>query len=293
MMNAVKTSLIVIAVIAVIVLFNSIFSVDERQLAIKFRLGEIVQSKYDPGIHFKWPFVNNVRKFDGRILTIDARPDSYLTQEKKNVIVDYFVKWRIGDVVRYYTSMSGSETTAQNRITAIINDGLRNEFSNRTIQDVISGERVQIMDTINARANRQVRKFGIQIVDVRIKHIDLPRDVSTSVYQRMEAERARVAKDFRSRGHEAAERIRADADRQRTELLAEAYRKAQEIRAEGDKQSAEIYAKAYSNDPEFYSFYRSLEAYRTSFGNQDDVLVLQPDSEFFKYFNKVAPRALH
>lgn len=284
MMSALKTTLVAIVALAAVLAYASIFTVDEREVAIKFRLGEIVGSDFAPGLHFKIPFINNVRKFDKRVMTIDAVPDSYLTQEQKNVIVDYFVKWRITDAVTFYTTMSGNEATAANRIMAIVNDGLRAEFSNRTIQDVVSGERVVVMDTLNKRANLQVQRFGVELVDVRVKRIDLPRDVSTSVYQRMEAERARVAKDFRARGQEAAERIRADADRQRTVLIADAYREAQQVRAEGDARAAAIYSAAYSKDAEFYSFYRSLEAYRKTFATPDGLLVLQPDSDFFRYF---------
>lgn len=283
-MSAFKTTLVAIIALAAVLAYASVFTVDEREVAIKFRLGEIVGADFEPGLHFKVPFINNVRKFEKRVMTIDAVPDSYLTQEQKNVIVDYFVKWRVSDAVTFYTTMSGNEATAANRIMAIVNDGLRAEFSNRTIQDVVSGERVVIMNTLNERTNRQVQQFGVEIVDVRVKRIDLPRDVSQSVYQRMEAERARVAKDFRARGQEAAERIRADADRQRTVLVADAYREAQEVRAQGDARSAAIYSAAYSKDAEFYSFYRSLEAYRKTFATPDGLLVLQPDSEFFRYF---------
>ena len=283
-MSAFKTTLVAIIALAAVLAYASVFTVDEREVAIKFRLGEIVGADFEPGLHLKVPFINNVRKFEKRVMTIDAVPDSYLTQEQKNVIVDYFVKWRVSDAVTFYTTMSGNEATAANRIMAIVNDGLRAEFSNRTIQDVVSGERVVIMNTLNERTNRQVQQFGVEIVDVRVKRIDLPRDVSQSVYQRMEAERARVAKDFRARGQEAAERIRADADRQRTVLVADAYREAQEVRAQGDARSAAIYSAAYSKDAEFYSFYRSLEAYRKTFATPDGLLVLQPDSEFFRYF---------
>lgn len=283
-MSAFKTTLVAIIALAAVLAYASVFTVDEREVAIKFRLGEIVGADFEPGLHLKVPFINNVRKFEKRVMTIDAVPDSYLTQEQKNVIVDYFVKWRVRDAVTFYTTMSGNEATAANRIMAIVNDGLRAEFSNRSIQDVVSGERVVIMNTLNERTNRQVQQFGVEIVDVRVKRIDLPRDVSQSVYQRMEAERARVAKDFRARGQEAAERIRADADRQRTVLVADAYREAQEVRAQGDARSAAIYSSAYSKDAEFYSFYRSLEAYRKTFATPDGLLVLQPDSEFFRYF---------
>lgn len=277
--------LILVGLVVVLVLgLSSIFTVDERELAIKFRLGKIVRADYEPGLHFKVPLINNVRKFDKRILTLDARPANYLTKEKKNVNVDFFVKWRIHDVVTYYKAMSGSERKAMERIYATINDGLRSEFGKRSIQEVISGERSEIMNTMTEEANRQLGKFGIAVVDVRVKRIDFSETISESVYRRMEAERLRVAKDFRSRGAEEAEKIRARADKERTVLLAEAYKQAQTVRGEGDARAAEIYAKAYKQDPEFFSFYRSLQAYRSALGGQGDVLVLEPDSDFFSYF---------
>ncbi len=275
------------AVLVVVLIFGSfsVFTVNEREKAIMFRLGEIVKADFDPGLHFKLPLVNNVRKFDARVLTVDSPPEEYLTSEKKNVIVDSFVKWRISDPAAYYRAMSGDERRAASRITQIIKDGLRAEIGKRTIQDAVSGERSQIMDNLTVNANKQMASFGIEVVDVRIKRIDLPRDVSSSVFRRMEAERARVAKDFRSRGAEEAERIRADAERQREIIQAEAYRDAEQIRGEGDAVAARIYAEAYDKDREFYAFYRSLNAYRDSFKNKTDMLVLEPDSKFFKYFN--------
>jgi len=282
------TGLIVLAVLLFVGL-SSMFTVDERELAIKFRLGEIVRADYQPGLHFKVPFINNVRKFDKRILTLDARPANYLTKEKKNVNVDFFVKWRIKDVSTYYKSMSGNERTAMERIYTTINDGLRAEFSNRNIQEVISGERKQIMANINTQAQQQLGQFGIEVVDVRVKRIDFTETISESVYRRMEAERERVAKDLRSRGAEAAEKIRANADRQRTVLLARAYKEAQTARGEGDAKAADIYARAYKRDPEFYSFYRSLDAYRKTFNSSGDIMVLEPDSDFFNYFKQAQP----
>jgi len=268
----------------------SVFTVSEKELAIKFRLGEVLRSDYTPGIYFQTPFVNNVEKFDSRVLTLDARPANYLTKEKKNVNVDFFVKWKIKDVSQFYQSMSGIESRAAERIYTTINDGLRGEFSNRTIQDVISGERNDIMMEMKKTANEQMNQFGVEIVDVRIKRIDFTETISDSVYRRMEAERTRVAKDLRSRGAEAAEKIRATADRTRTVTLAEAYKNAQETRGEGDAKASEIYAKAYNSDSEFYSFYRSLEAYRKSFKTQGDVLVIEPDSDFFNYFKDPNPK---
>ncbi|HFE38498.1 MAG TPA: protease modulator HflC, partial [Gammaproteobacteria bacterium] len=271
-MNAVNLK--PIGLILGIVLFVgsfTLFTVDEREKAVMFRLGEIVKSDFVPGLHFKMPIVNNVRKFDARILTLDSPPEEFLTSEKKNVTVDSFVKWRIVDAATYYTSMGGDERRAELRISQIIKDNFRNEFGKRTIQEAVSGERSQIMDNLQVNASKQVEEFGIEIVDVRIKRIDLPRDVSSSVYRRMEAERERVAKDFRSRGAEEAERIRADADRQREIIIAEAYRDAEQIRGAGDAISAKIYAEAYNKDREFYSFYRSLGAYKKTFSTKQDV----------------------
>jgi len=274
---------VIVIVVAIIAMF-SMFRIDQREKAIMFQLGEIKKTDFKPGLHFKVPFINNVRKFDGRILTMDAAPERYLTSEKKNLIVDSFVKWRITDVAAYYKAMGGNERNADSRISQIIKDGFRSEFGKRTIQEAVSGERAQIMDNIVVNARRQLDEFGIEIVDVRIKRIDLPEEVSNSVFDRMESERSRVAKDFRSRGAEEAERIRADADRQREIILAEAYRDAEHIRGEGDAASAKIYADAYNKDSEFYAFYRSLAAYKRSFANKGDYVVMQPDSDFFKYF---------
>ena len=284
-MGAIKTIGVVAVIVAIIGSF-SVFTVDEREKAIMFRLGEIVQTEFAPGIHFKIPMINNVRKFDARVLTMDARPEEYLTSEKKNVIVDSFVKWRVIDAATYYKAMGGDERRAADRLSQIIKDGLRNEFGKRTIQEAVSGERAQIMNNLQIKATKQVKEFGLEIVDVRIKRIDLPREVSRSVFDRMEAERTRVAKDFRSRGAEEAERIRADADRQKEILLAEAYRDAEQIKGQGDAQAAKIYANAYKKDAEFYAMTRSLKAYQATFNSKNDFVVLQPDAEFFKYFNK-------
>ena len=283
-MSGARTTLLFIVATVLFVGSFSVFTVKEWERAVLFRLGEIVRSDYEPGLYFKVPFINNVRKFDARILTLDVEPERFLTAEKKNVIVDSFVKWRIGDVRRYYVAVLGDEMQARRRLEQIVKDGMRGEFSKRTINEVVSGERSQIMDILTGEANREATEIGIEIVDVRIKRIDLPAEVSSSVYRRMEAERARVAKDFRSRGFEAAERIRADADRQREIILAEAYRDAERLRGEGDARAADIYARAYRKDPEFYAFYRSLNAYQQAFGSKDDLLVLEPDSEFFEYF---------
>lgn len=282
-----KMSGLIAAVIILVGGLMSIFVVDERELVLKFRLGEIVKSDYEAGIYFKVPFINNIKKFDKRILTLDARPAIYLTKEKKNVNVDFFLKWRIDNVETFYKAMSGgNERVAAERLYTVVNEGLRDQFSKRTIKEVISGEREEIMNDTTKAANEQVLKFGIELVDVRVKRIDFSEDISNSVYRRMEAERTRVAKDYRSRGAEAAERIRADADRQRTVTLADAYREAEKTRGDGDGKAANIYAKAYTKDSEFYSFYRSLIAYRESFNAQSDIMVIDPSSDFFKYFKK-------
>lgn len=278
-------SIVLVAIAALLLLASfSLFTVKEWERAILFQFGEIVRSDYEPGLHFKIPVIQNVRKFNGRVMTMDAAAERYLTAEKKNLIVDAFVKWRIQDVRRYYTAMGGDETRARDRLSQIIKDGLRAEFGKRTVQEVVSGERSAVMAVLQVNADAQAAQFGISIVDVRLKRVDLPEDVSASVYRRMEAERVRVATDLRSRGAEAAERIRADADRQRTIILAEAYRESEELRGTGDARAAEIYSTAFSGDPEFFSFYRSINAYRTSFGEKSDVLLLDPDSSFFKYF---------
>ena len=269
---------------ALLLLSLSAFTVDEREYALVFRLGEIISVKKEPGLYFKVPMVDNVRYYDRRILTLNwVEPDRFLTSEKKNVLVDSFVKWRIIDPVRYFVSVSGDELQAERRLSQTINDGLRAEFGKRTVHDVISGERSQIMDILRQRADRDARQIGIQVLDVRVKRVDLPQEVSESVYQRMEAERKRVANELRSQGAAAAEKIRADADRQREIIIAEAYREAQRLKGQGDAKAAEIYAKAYGKSPEFYSFYRSLNAYRNSLDDKSDIMVLDPNSDFFKY----------
>jgi len=280
-----KTKLagILLAILAVVI-WMSAYVVDEREKVILFNLGKIKQVDIKPGLHFKTPFVNNVLKFDSRILTLDQNPERFLTSEKKNVMVDFYVKWRIDDVGQYYRSTSGEERNAQSRLSQIIKDGLRNEFAKRTIRQAVSGERGDIMKSINETSRELAKGLGIRIVDVRISRIDLPEETSGSVHDRMRAERHRIAKELRAQGGEAAERIRAEADRQRTVLLAEAYREAQFLRGAGDAKSAEIYANAYQKDPEFYSFYRSLESYRKSFQNKSDLMVLDPQSDFFRYF---------
>jgi membrane protease subunit HflC len=274
--------LILIAVLA-IALFASIFTVDEREKAILFRLGEIVRADYEPGLHFKLPIITNVRKFDGRVLTVEMSRERFLTSEKKNVIVSAFVKWRIKDPARYYTATTGDESRAGLRLSEIVKDGLRSEFGKRTVQEVVSGERAQIMDVMQQQADVQAATFGIEILDVRVTRIDLPPEVSSSVFQRMRAERARVAKEFRSQGEEEAIGIRAEANREATVIVAEARRDAERIKGEGDAQAADIYAQAYGGDPEFFSFYRSLNAYTNTFRGKDDLIVIDPTNDFFRY----------
>ena len=280
-----KNFLLILVVVALLVAVSSLFIVDERQAAIKFQLGEIVESNYEPGLHIKapWP-INNVRKFDKRILTLDTRPERFLTGEKKNVSVDFFVKWRIRDAAKYYTSFMGDERQAGLRLLQIVNNGLQLEFDQRTIKQVVSDDRSVMMADLTTKANSEVQQFGIEIVDVRIKQIELPEEVSSSVYARMRAERERIAKEFRAQGQEAAKGIQAIADRERTVILAEARRDAEILRGEGDARATEIYAEAYGKDQEFYEFYRSMNAYRESLGSAQDILVLEPNTEFFKYF---------
>ena len=283
---------LLVGLLAVLLLLSlSAFTVDQREYALVFRLGEIVSVKKEPGLYFKIPLVENVRYFEKRIVTLDwVEPDRFITSEKKNVLVDSYVKWRIIDPAKYYVSVRGDERQAEARLSQTVNDGLRAEFGKRTIHDVVSGERDQIMEMMRQRADRESRQMGIQVLDVRVKRVDLPEEVSESVYRRMEAERKRVANELRSEGAAAAEKIRADADKQREVILAEAYRDAQRIKGEGDAKAAEIYAAAYNKNPEFYAFYRSLDAYRNSFKSKSDVLVLQPDSEFFKYMQDASGR---
>lgn len=284
-MNQTKLMMGAIGVIALLMLLSiSLFTMRESEKAIVLQFGKIKRADLTPGLHFKIPLFDSVRKFDGRIITMEAERERYLTAEKKNVIVDAYAKWRIADVSAYYTSMGGDPNRANNRISQIVKQELRNQFGRRSIQEVVSGERAQIMDLLAGNTAQQTKEFGIEIVDVRIKRVDLPDEVSSSVYQRMEAERARVAKDLRSKGAEAAERIRADADRQRTVILAEAYGDAERVRGEGDAKASEIYAQVYSKDPDFYAFYRSLEAYRQTFKGRNNVIVVEPQSEFFEFF---------
>lgn len=282
-MQSVKSIGGIALAVALVVGYFSVFTVDETERALMFRLGEIQRADYEPGLHFKMPFINNVRKFDARVQTLDAEPERYLTGELKNLIVDAFVKWRVSDVREYYTTVGGDPMRANARLNENIKDGLRSEFGRRTIQDVVSGERSQIMDILSEEANNYAAGLGIEVLEVRLKRVDLPPNVSDSVFQRMVAERERVARDIRASGDEASERIRADADRQRTVLVAEARRDGEELRGEGEAEAAAIFAQAAEEDTEFFSFMRSLRAYDRAFQGEDDVLVLTPDSDFFRY----------
>lgn len=275
--------LIPLAAIVAVLIYASTFVVNQWEVALKLQLGEIAHTDYEPGLHWMIPIVNNVKTFDGRIQTMDSRPERFLTSEKKDVIVDYFAKWRIADVAQFFRSTGGDEMKTARLLQERINTSLRDEFGKRTVQEVISGERAEIMMLLTKDADAKAAELGVEILDVRVKQIDLPPEVSESVYQRMRAERERVARDLRALGAEAAEKIRANADRERVVIIADAYREAEQLRGEGDGKAAEIYANAYNQDSEFYAFYRSLNAYKNSFNNSSDVMVLQPDSDFFRY----------
>jgi membrane protease subunit HflC len=262
----------------------SLFTVDQRQFAIVSQFGEIKEVIREPGLNFKWPMIQNVRLFDRRILTLDSvEPERFLTAEKKPVLVDSFVKWRIDDVRKFYISVGGDELIAKTRLSQTVNSGLREEFGKRTVHDVVSGARDKIVADVQKKADADMRAIGVEIIDVRLKRVDLPAEVSEAVYRRMETERKRVANELRSQGGAEAEKIKADADRQREVIVAEAYRDAQKIKGEGDAKAASIYGQAFTQNAEFYAFYRSLEAYRSSFRSKSDLLVLEPNSDFFKY----------
>jgi membrane protease subunit HflC len=272
-----------VLLIGVLIASSAIFTVDQRQNAMVFQLGEVKEVINRSGMHFKWPLIQNVRHFDMRILTFDdAEPLRFITSEKKPVLVDSFVKWRINDVRQYYVSVQGDEFRAATRIKQTISDGLQAEFGRRTVHDVVSGQRDEIMAEVRTKAGVDLKRIGVEIVDVRLKRVDLPQEVSESVFGRMQAERKRIANEQRSTGAAEAERIRADADRQREIILAEAYRDAQRIKGDGDAKSSAIYANAFSQNPEFYSFYRSMEAYRSTFRGKD-LMLLEPSSEFLRY----------
>jgi len=275
---------LMVAVVALLVLSMSVYTVDQRKAAIKFQLGEVVSMQTDPGLYFMVPVLQNVRLYDTRIQTLDTKDaERFLTSENKNVLVDSFVKWRVIDVRQYYVSVRGDSLAAEARIMQTVNDALRAEFARRTVHDVVSGERDKIMETVADKVDKDVKGIGVEVVDVRLKRVDLVPEISSDVYRRMESERKRVANELRSTGSAEGEKIKADADRQKQVIVAEAYRDAQRIKGEGDAQATRIYAEAYGRNPEFYSFYRSLEAYRSSLRNKSDVMVLEPNSDFFKY----------
>jgi membrane protease subunit HflC len=282
-----KTSFInaLIGAAAVLILLSlSMFVVDQRQTVIVLQLGEMVGVKTSPGLYFKIPLIQNVRYFDSRILTFDSmEPERFITAEKKNVMVDSFVKWRIADVKQYYISVGGDEIRAKTRLMQTVNSSMREEFGKRTINEVVSGERDKIMNTLRQKADQDARKIGVQVLDVRLKRVDFPTEISESVYRRMDAERKRVANGLRATGNAESEKIRADADRQREVTLADAYRDAQKIKGDGDAKASAIYAAAFGRNSEFYAFYRSMDAYKQSFKNKSDVMVMDPSSAFFKY----------
>lgn len=284
--NRLKTFFPVALVTLALFFYSFTFVVQEYEVAIKLRLGEIVSVDFKPGIHFKIPLFNQIKTFDRRIQTLDAQPERFLTIEKKDVIVDSYAKWRISSAEQFFRSTGGNSARTSRLLSERINTSLRDEFGKRTIQEVVSDDRLALMEILTREVNANAADLGVKVIDIRVKKIDLPPEVSESVYQRMRAERERVARDLRAKGSEAAERIRADADRQRTVTIAEAYKESEEIRGEGDAKATEIYAAAFNQSPDFYAFYRSLNAYRTTFGKGSDVLVLQPDSEFFRFFRK-------
>ncbi len=282
-MGAKSTTLILIVAAAAFLLSMSVFTVDEREYAIKLRFGEIVRMDYEPGLHFKMPFVNTVRKFDNRVLTRNNPNEPFLTAEKKNLRVDFYVKWRIVDVGQYFRATAGDERLATSRLLEIMKDGLRAQFARQTVQEVVTADRSDVVNELMDTAGVTARELGIEIVDVRVKTLDLPPDVSESVFNRMRQERARVAAQLRAEGAETAERIRSDADRQRTIIIAEAERDSQRIRGAGDARAADIYAEAFNRDQGFYEFWRSMQSYRTAIGRGDDLLVIEPEGEFFRY----------
>ncbi|MBI3777722.1 MAG: protease modulator HflC [Gammaproteobacteria bacterium] len=275
-----------IVLLVAITVRSAFYMVDEREKVIVVRFGQVLRSDDAPGIHYKSPFLDDARYFDSRILTLDAEPQPFLTKEKKYVVVDSFVKWRIDDALKYYLTVSGQESEARRRLEQVVNSGLRDEFGKRTVHDVISTDRHKIMEILTANTDREARKFGIVVTDVRIQRVDLPDEVSQSVYQRMKAERSRIANELRAQGAEAAEKIRAGAERQREVLLAEAYGKAERVRGEGDARATSLYAGAYGRAPEFFSLYRSLNAYKESFRKKDDIMIVDPSADFFKYMKK-------
>ena len=273
------------AVVLALIVAMSVYTIDQRKAAIKFQLGEVIAVQTEPGLYFLVPLLQNQRPFDTRIQTLEARdPERFLTSENRNVLVDSFVKWRVVDVRQYYVSVRGDPLSAEARISQTVNDALRAEFAKRTVHDVVSGERDKIMSTVAEKVDQDVRRIGVAVVDVRLKRVDFVPEISSDVFRRMESERKRVANEERAKGQAEGEKIKADADRQRQVIVAEAYREAQKTKGEGDALATRVYAEAYQRNPEFYSFYRSMEAYRQSLRNKGDVMVLDPSSEFFKYF---------
>ncbi|KPK32207.1 MAG: hypothetical protein AMJ66_06965 [Betaproteobacteria bacterium SG8_40] len=290
-MKASVTVVLIAIVVALVVASMSLFTVDQRQQAIVFRLGEVVSIKTEPGLYWKLPLIEDIRYFDIRIHTVDTEePERFLTSEKKNVLVDSYVKWRISSVEQYYVSVGGDERRARDRLNKTVNDSLRAEFGKRTVYQVISGERDEIIELMREKVDDDARKIGVEVLDVRLKRVDLTKEISDAVYRRMEAERKRVANELRSTGFAESEKIRADADREREVIIAKAYRDAQQVKGSGDAQAAAIYARAFERDPEFYSYYRSLDAYRETFRNKGDLLILEPDSDFFKYMQAPSGR---
>ena len=285
-MSALRKILYPVLFLIFVLLTQSIFVVKETERAVKLRFGEIVEYDVEPGLHFKVPVVNTVRKFDARILTLDAAPQSYLTSEKKALTVDSFVKWRVSDVAKYYTTSGGDEERLRRLLIQRVDAGLRNEFGSRTVKEVVSGQRDELMDKLSNQLNLIAKdELGVEVIDLRVKKIDLPPEVSESVFNRMRTERERLAKELRAQGNEVAEKIRATADKDKTIILADAYREAEEIKGNGDAIATATYANAYSKDPEFYDFTRSLKAYQSTFESKSDILLINPDSDFFKYLD--------
>jgi membrane protease subunit HflC len=285
-MKVSNTVLLTVAAIAVGIASSCFYTIDERERAIKMQFGEIVDSEIGPGLHFKWPWVQNIRYFDARVQTMDADPELYLTGEKKNLVVDSFVKWRIENVRDYYTRLGGSTSNARSRLSQRVNDSLRQEFGRRTVQEVISGDRGEIMEVVRKAMDEEAKLMGIEVIDVRLKRVDLDPAISERVYKRMHAERERVAKELRAQGEEEAEKIRADADRQREIMLANANSAAEKVRGEGDAVATSTYAEEFGRDRDFYNLYRSLNAYQNTFNSKDDLMVIDPSSEFFRFFKE-------
>jgi len=285
-MKTLRLILYPVLFLAFVLLTQSIYVVKETERAVKLRFGEIVEFDVDPGLHFKLPVVNTVRKFDARILTLDAAPQSYLTSEKKALTVDSFVKWRVSDVSKYFTTTGGDEERLRRLLIQRVDAGLRNEFGSRTVKEVVSGQRDELMDKLSNQLNLIAKdELGVEVIDLRVKKIDLPPEVSESVFNRMRTERERLAKELRAQGNEVAEKIRATADKDKTIILADAYREAEEIKGNGDATATATYANAYSRDPEFYDFTRSLKAYQSTFESKSDILLINPESDFFKYLD--------